>query len=131
MEPDQQMNKILIKWPKLTTAQVILFLVLFIAIWQAFLTLDIQYNRQVNYGNQQSLVEQAKETREILDKQGNLSAHSRQVLINQFSSVAQHGGFATNERQISNNNFLRHIDSQLNQTVVKLDKLLNQTSLHR
>ena len=51
------MDKILIKWPRLTTAQVILCLVLFIAIWLGFLTTDIQYNRQISIANQKSILE--------------------------------------------------------------------------
>jgi hydrogenase maturation factor HypF (carbamoyltransferase family) len=50
-------DKILIKWPRLTTAQVILCLVLFIAIWLGFLTTDIQYNRQISIANQKSILE--------------------------------------------------------------------------
>lgn len=51
------MDKILLKWPRLTTAQVILGLTLFIAIWLGFLTADIQYNRQLSMSNQKSILD--------------------------------------------------------------------------
>jgi len=70
---DKTVDKILIKWPKLTTAQVILALVLFIAMWLAFLTTDITYNRQISLSNQQTLLnlvnnglEQQNRTRSLM-----------------------------------------------------------------
>src|SRR5690349_24533851 len=93
----EQVDKILIKWPRLTTAQVILGLVLFIAIWLGFLTTDIQYNRLVNTLNTKNLVNQTISLQELVERQGNLSASQRQLLLDQFVQISEHGGFATQD----------------------------------
>lgn len=121
-------------WPRLTTAQAILALVLFIALWQGFLTTDIQYNRGINSGNQQTLIQLVNETHDLINKQGNLSASQRSSLIHQFSEIAQHGGFATKEDTAQNLN-LTHLNTarihaiydNLTRINLKLDKLLNVT----
>lgn len=138
------MDKIIIKWPQLTTAQVILAIVLFISIWLAFLTVDISYNRAVNTANTKTLVDQTNSIHKILEAQGNLSGQQRQQLLHQFAVISQHGGFATQEDTQQNKAILSDLNqssadnkaiiSSLNQSFTginakldKLDKLLNHT----
>jgi len=121
------MDKILIKWPQLTTAQVILAMVLFISIWLAFLTVDITYNRAVNTANTKTLVEQTDSIHKLIDAQGNLSSRQRQALLHQFAIISEHGGFATQEDTQQNKAILSDLNQSFAGINVKLDKLLNHT----
>src|SRR5690242_2219766 len=126
----KQMDKIIIKWPQLTTAQVILAIVLFISIWLAFLTVDISYNRAVNTANTKTLVDQTNAIHKILEAQGNLSGQQRQALLHQFAVISQHGGFATQEDTEQNKKILSDLNQSftgINAKLDKLDKLLNHT----
>jgi len=128
------MDKILLKWPRLTTAQVILALTFFIAIWLGFLTTDIVYNRALNSANTASIAEQTNAIHDLISKQGNLSNSQRQTLIQQFEDISKHGGFATNEsisanlhQTFINKHNIEGILANMTSLNVKLDKLLNQT----
>jgi hypothetical protein len=120
-------DKILIKWPKLTTAQVILCLVLFIALWLGFLTADIQYNRTINTMNTKNLVNQASSIQDLINKQGNLSSAQRQAIFAQFAELSKHGGFATNQDIAQNQQILQEMNQSFVQLNMKVDKLLNHT----
>lgn len=128
------MNSIILKWPRLTTAQVILGLTLFISLWLAFLTTDIVYNRALNSANTASIAEQTNTIHELINKQGNLSNSQRQTLIQQFEDISKHGGFATNEsistnlhQTFINKHNIEGILANMTSLNVKLDKLLNET----
>lgn len=120
-------DEILIKWPRLTTAQVILALTMFIAIWLGFLTVDIQYNRQISFINQNNLVTLSNDTHALLERQGNISIAQRQQLLNQFVNITEHGGFVTQEDIKENKAIIADLNHSFAATDLKLDKLLNQT----
>jgi hypothetical protein len=101
--------------------QLVIGLLIVNTIGIGYLTSDINFNRQVNKSNAESLLKLVNETAELVAKQGNLSSTQRQVLIGQFSDVANHGGFATNEQIINNNQLLANINKSMSTIATKLN----------
>lgn len=107
--------------PNLTTAQLILFIVILNSILLGYLASDINFNRQVSKSNQQNILNLVNETSELLEKQGNFSNAQRAILINQFIHIAQHGGFATKDTQNHMMDMIKNLTAQTNAT-----KLVNR-----
>ena len=110
------MNKKIL--PHLTTAQLILVIVILDSMLLGYLASDINYNRQVNRQNQQNILSLVNETSELVEKQGNFSNAQRAILINQFIHIAQHGGFATNDKQDHIMGLIRNLTAELNTSKV-------------
>jgi biopolymer transport protein ExbD len=115
------------RFRSLTNAQVIFVMLSVLLVWVAYLTADIQYNRQISVANQQNLAEQNEQIGTVLERQGNISLHTRNALLTQFEYAANHGGFATNATVQENTRALDNLTRVHNLMNLKLDKLLNQT----
>ena len=85
---------------------------------------DLNYSRQINRANQDSLIALTNETAQLLEQQGNISSAQRQALLSQFAEAAEHGGFGTAERQTAIMQQLSELNNTLhiiaNSTNVKL-----------
>lgn len=113
---------------RISNAEMIMVMVGILIVWVGYLTADIQYNRSLSITNQQNLAiqngeiqNQTDQLKHIIEAQGNLSAGTRNQLMQQFTHASEHGGFATNDTQQNITNIISGLD-------YKLDKLLNSTT---
>lgn len=129
------------RFKRITNVDMLLFMTAALIIWMGYLTADIQYNRTLSMTNQQNLALQNSENhnqtvqiKRMVERQGNLSANTRNQLLAQFSYAAEHGGFATNASMTQNHAILGDMNASfedMNDSFqalnLKLDKLLNHT----